>query len=623
MGKTRGAPVVLVCNKDVLRNLAEKEGSGEMTTRLTKQCLKGRTQEYWEKKPGFEVYINELLGRELNHAISQPDGSTRVRGAGKPVHTLALTVGESFEPLLQVICVLRPRRVMLILNQFYSGTPGYDHGGTPGYDHGRELQDLIEKLPHVPDLPQDVRPEVQDVELIELKNDSPTQVFRALLDTMRKPEAQPPDGYVNVVDITGAKKSMVVGAFLYAAHSGLPITYVDFDEYDKDWGKPYGYTCRIGEIANPYEAFRLRDWEQVRRLYESYNFRSARALLGQAGNSGTSGSGILGAMSQTIDNASSGETLYDPWDINKVQRLATLFEMYEAWENGDYTHAKAIADGLNPPLPDDAIPWSIVELGDVWSSAAHISNARSAADHLLNAHLDLKHGKSQPSDSLFAQPLKLLAYVRDELAKIERLIDKNEDYRSAYLRAAGLHEFLLKARLALCWLHNALEAKPKGGSTWQSVATAFGNTERDAFASLMDESSEWKFRRALQNQEEMNVKGGNVRRSSTAPSLQSYYDNLSLDLAGAVYTDAGGNKTPLFVKLRGEAIHTHLYIPRNVAEAALELVQAAVKEFETNWLEHFHPGIFAQAKGKRVESPSWSRLCEVCELDFLPPRLRE
>jgi hypothetical protein len=614
MGKTRGTPVVLVRNKGVLRNLAEKEGSGEMTTRLTKQGLKERTQEYWKEKPGFEVYINELLGRELQ-AISQPNGSTRVRGAGKPVHTLALTVGESFEPLLQVICVLRPRRVVLILNQFYSGTPGYDHG--------RELQDLIEKLPHVPDLPQDVRPEVQDVELIELKNDSPTQVFRALLDTMRKPEAQPPDGHVNVVDITGAKKSMVVGAFLYAAHSGLPITYVDFDEYDKDWGKPYGYTCRIGEIANPYEAFRLRDWEQVRRLYESYNFRSARALLGQAGNSGTSGSGILGAMSQTIDNADDGETLYDQRDINKVQRLATLFEMYEAWENGDYTHARAIADGLTPPLPDDAIPWSVVELGDVWPSAAHISNARSAADSLLKAHMALKQGTSHPSDSLFTHPTKLLAYVRDELAKIERLIDKNEDYRSAYLRAAGLHEFLLKARLVLCWLHNALEAKPKGGSTWQSVATAFGNTERDAFASLMDESSEWKFRRALQNQEEMNVRGGNVRRSSTAPSLQPYYDNLSLDLAGAVYTDASGNTTPLFVKLRGEAIHTHLYIPRNVAEAALELVQAAVKEFETNWLEHFHPGICAQAEGKRVESPSWSRLCEICELDFLPPRLRE
>jgi hypothetical protein len=328
-------------------------------------------------------------------------------------------------------------------------------------------------------------------------------------------------------------------------------------------------------------------------------------------------------MSQTLDNADSREMLYDQKDIDRVRRLATLFAMYEAWENGDYAHARAIADRFNPPLPDDAIPWSIVELGDIWPSAANEPDARSAADHLLNAHLDLKHGKSQPSDSLFAQPLKLLAYVRDELAKIERLIDKNEDYRSAYLRAAGLHEFLLKARIALCWLNNVLEAKPKGDVNWQPVSSAFGANERDVFASLMDESSEGKFRRVLQNQEEMNVKGGNVRRSNAAPSLQPYYNNLLLDLAGAVYTDAGGNTVPLFVKLRGEAIHTHLYISRNVAEAALELVQAAVKEFETGWLEHFHPGTCAQAKGKRVEAPSWSHLCEICGLDFLPPRLRE
>ena len=602
--------------RDVSRNPVEKERIGEMmTTQLTKQGLKESTREYWEKKPGFEVYINKLLGRELNYAISQPDGSTRLRGAGKPVHTLALTVGESFEPLLQAVCVLRPRRVVLILNQFYSGTPGYDHG--------RELRDLIAKLPHVPNLPQNMRPDVQNVEPIVLENDSPTQVFRALRDTMRKPEAQPPDGHVNVVDITGAKKSMVVGAFLYAAHSGLPITYVDFDKYDKDWGKPYGYTCRIGEIANPYEAFRLRDWEQVRRLYESYNFRSARALLGQAGSSGMSGSGILGAMSQTIDNADSREMLYDQQDIDKVWRLATLFAMYEAWENGDYTHARAIANGFNPPLPDDAIPWSIVKLGGVWPSAANNPDARSAADHLLNAHLALKHGTSQPSDSLFAHPMKLLAYVRDELAKVERLITRNEDYRSAYLRAAGLHEFLLKARIALCWFNNALEAKPRGNVNWQPISSAFGANERDVFASLMDESSEWKFRRVLQAGSEINVKGGNIRRSATAPSLQPYYDNLSLDLAGAVYIDASGNTVPLFVKLRGEAIHTHLYIPRNVAEAALKLVQAAVKEFETGWLEHFHPGTCAQADGKRVEAPSWSRLCEICGLDFLPPRLRE
>jgi len=585
-----------------------------MSFYLTSSELKQRTIEYWKKRLGYECYIRELLGRELCHAKSQADG--RLRGVGKPVHTLALTVGESFEPLLQVICVLRPKRVVLILNSFY--------GGTPGYDHGCSLKKLIKSLPQAPDLPEDVRPALQDdaFELIELEKDSPTQVFRALRDAIRKPEAQPPPGHVNVVDITGAKKSMVVGAFLYAAHSGLPITYVDFDEYDKDWGKPYGYTCRIGEIANPYEAFRLRDWEQVRRLYESHSFRNARALLGEAGNSGKSGSGILGAMSQTLDG--DGESLYDESDINRVQRLATLFEMYEAWENGDYARAKTLATRVDPSLPDDAVPWSVTELGDAWPSAADAVDARSAADSLLRAHLALKQGGSKPSDSLFAQPRKLLAYVRDELAKIERLIAKNEDYRSAFLRAAGLHEFLLKARIALCWLNNALEAKTRGGATWQSVADAFGAAENEAFASLMDESSEWKFRRALQAgaQEEMNVKGGNVRRTAAAPSLQPYYDQLPLDLANAVYTDASGNSTPFFVKLRGEAIHTHLYIPRNVAEAALALVRVAVEEFEMNWLEHFHPGTCTQFNGKLVAAPSWGRLCEICQLDFLPPRLR-
>lgn len=589
-----------------------------MTPQLTKTALKERTQEYWDKKPGYDCYLNELLGRELQEASKEP---IHLRGVGQPVHTLALTVGESFEPLLQVVCVLRPRRVVLILNAFY--------GGTPGNDHGEDLKQIMLKLAKVKDLPEGMRPELRsdkqqnDFDLIELTNDTPTQVFRALRQAMQKPEAQPPEGHTNVVDITGAKKSMVVGAFLYAAHSGLSITYVDFDEYDAQWGKPYGYTCRIGEIANPYEAFHLRDWEQVRRLYESYSFRNARALLGEAASAGNSGTGILGAMSQTLDGHN-GEPLFDQNDVERVMHLTSLFEMYEAWENGDYSFAKSLKDSFDPPLPSDVVPWSVEVLGDIWPKATDDSDAGKAADALLRAHLALKQGSSQPADSLFAQPGRLLAYVCDELAKIERLITKNEDYRSAYLRAAGLHEFLLKARLALCWLNNALEAKPKGGD-WQPLATAFGNAEKDAFASLMDESSEWKLRRTLQatTTSEINVKGGNIRRCDANPSPPSYWNGLPFDFAAAVYADSDSNTTPLFIKLRGEAIHTHLYIPRSIADAALELVRAAVEEFKTKWLQHFYPGALANVTDRRVEAPSWARLCEVCGLNFLPPRLRQ
>lgn len=590
---------------------------GNMGCQLRKSELRLRTQEYWGKRPGYECYyecyIHELLGRELQHANSQPDGAERLRGVGKPVHTLALTVGESFEPLLQVVCVLRPRRVVLILNAYY--------GDTPGRDHGEDLTQLMVKLASVADLPEEMRPELKDknFDLVVLPQDTPTQVFRALRQAMQKPEAQPPEGQTNVVDITGAKKSMVVGAFLYAAHSGLPITYVDFDEYDTQWGKPYGYTCRIGEIANPYETFHLRDWEQVRRLYESYSFRNARALLGEAASAQNAGTGILGAMSQTLDSGGS-EPLFDQNDVERVQRLASLLEMYEAWENGDYATAKKIKESFQPLLPDDVVPWSIDELGDVWPAVTSAPDARTAADALLRAHLALKQGSSKPADSLFAQPVQLLAYVCDELAKIERLITKNEDYRSAYLRAAGLEEFLLKARLCTSWLNGALSVTV-GSAPPVAYNALSASDQAKGFAAIVSHSSADTMRDTLRRKQALELRHAkmNVELSSSAPSLDDYWKGKALDFD----TFLSSWSNPGFSRLRGEAIHTHLYIPHSIADAALALVRAAVEEFKTKWLQHFYPGVLANAIDRRVEAPSWARLCEVCELNFLPPRLRQ
>lgn len=585
-----------------------------MSDKLTKDDLRKRTREYWEKglkKWGakYDWYIKNLLGQELQAANTSPD---RLQGVGQSVHTLALTVGESFEPLLQVVCVLKPQRVVLILNRLY--------GKKPGQAQGKTLQDLIRDLHNLTDLPENMRPSLDNnsFELQVLKQDTPTHVFRALRDALQKQEAQPPPGFTNVVDITGAKKSMVVGAFLYAAHSGLPITYVDFDDYDEDWGKPYGYTCRIGTIANPYEAFHLRDWEQVRRLYESYSFRNARALLGMAGSAGNAGTGILGAMSQAL-SGSGGVPLFDPSDIDNVNRLVSMFKMYEAWENGDYAEAKRLKDGFNPPLPPDVVPWSIEELGSIWPHVAGVSSARTAAQNLLASHLALKQGAPDPSNSLFAQPLPLLAYVRDELAKIERLIEKNEDYRSAYLRAAGLDEFLFKARLCMSWLNNHL-AIMVGRNPPVAVTSLSSADQINGFKNLVEHSGADMMRDTLRGAGNLELRQArmSVRLGSNAPSLGEYWKGKSLDLDTVQH-----NNKPCFIKLRGEAIHTHLYIPRPIAEAALELVRAAVEEFENNWLECFHPGTLASAQGTLVEAPSWSHLCEVCGLTFLPPRLRQ
>ena len=127
-------------------------------------------------------------------------------------------------------------------------------------------------------MPEEYRPGSYDdtnFTLQVLTTDTPTDVLRALKDAFQKPETQPSKDvrskeieYINAVDITGGKKSMVVGTFLYAVHSELPITYVDFGKYNSDFSKPYGYSCKIGQITDPYKAFQLRDWERIRQLYE-------------------------------------------------------------------------------------------------------------------------------------------------------------------------------------------------------------------------------------------------------------------------------------------------------------------------------------------------------------------
>jgi hypothetical protein len=581
-----------------------------MSCQLTKPDLKGRTLQYWEQKPSYDCYITQLLGRELQEAAKD---SARLRGLENPVHTLALTVGESFEPLLQVVCVLRPRRVVLILNNFY--------GDTPGIDRGEDLKRFMLKLAQAADLPEKMRPKLKDCDfdLVELEADTPTHVFRALRKAMQKEEAEPPREHTNVVDITGAKKSMVVGAFLYAAHSGLPITYVDFDEYDTKWGKPYGYTCRIGEIANPYEAFRLRDWEQVRRLYTSYSFRNARALLGEPSETDKPGTGIMAAMSQAIDG-SADAALFDLGDVNKTHRLAAMLEMYDAWENGDYASANSLKNGFNPSLSSDVVPWCVSELGDVWPTVAGTQAAQYPADALLKAHLALKQGVSSPTDSLFAQPVKLLAYIRDELAKIERLITNNEDYRSAFLRAAGLEEFLLKSRLCVAWLEGVLDVTA-GSSPPVAPSTLSDSDRAKGFDAIVGHSSADAMRETLRRKQPLDLRHAKMKVAlgSTAPRLNEYWKGHLLDFDAFV----SNWNNPGFTRLRGEAIHTHLYIPRSIAEATLELVRASVVEFENNWIEQFYPGTLISVESKLVEAPSWTRLCDVCELTFLPPQLRQ
>jgi hypothetical protein len=350
--------------------------------------LERKTQRYWDNyehanpEPCLERYIVELLPEEMKHAQQNkklPD---------KTCDTLVLLVGFSIEPLLQAVYAYKPRKVFLILNQRY----GRDKSGE---NWGKMVERLIGKLPKPPDtIKQDV---IQA---------GPQQVFRTLLKRVRQTEGA-------IIDITGAKKNMVAGAFLYAALASVPVSYVDFadDAYDPEKGKPYGYLCDVGALDNPYEKFALRDWERVRQLYHRHKFCDARRLL--VGEDGKTSNTVLATMME-----------YLPDSEQPIRVLAEILHCYELWDAGLYNEAAEQARKITGFRP----PTAVERLDGKWFKTEQARFTRGLAN-------------------FYEDTPEFQAYVYDELAHIDRLIKFNHDYRSAFLRAGSLNEVVMVARL--------------------------------------------------------------------------------------------------------------------------------------------------------------------------------
>ena len=219
--------------------------------------LKRATRDYWDAYEPSEIdaamqrYIcdgidelnnQSLLEAELEHA-------RRTRNiTARPCETLVLMVGHSLEPLLQSVCVYEPQKVVLLLNEDGYGPEEEWHvfAGhlTEAIEH-LVSEGLLDQHPEIPGEGGDQGYAVAD---------TPEAVFRRLVEVLA-------DETDVVIDVTGGKKSMVSGAYLYAAYAGTRISYVDFDEYDPEYRRPYGYSCKIGGLSNPYDAFVLREWE--------------------------------------------------------------------------------------------------------------------------------------------------------------------------------------------------------------------------------------------------------------------------------------------------------------------------------------------------------------------------
>jgi hypothetical protein len=538
-------------------------------------------------------YFEELLPLEVQCAESDKDEPARLPAQDKQGGVLVLLVGFSIDPLLQSICAYKPDQVVLVLNARYGEPPD----GRSGQEFGNYVASFFPSL--TPKLiANQISASNGNVEFIILDKDHPSDVFRKLREKLL-PRLQ--KGERLVLDITGGKKSMVAGAFLFGAFTGVSISYVDFDEYDPVNRAPRGYTCCIGILPNPYETFRIRDWERVRELYNRYMFRNVGAILDQ----------IIPSMNGWFSDD----------EIRAANTLRQVMTMYELWDNGDYCGALNTYEGFKNRLKGCLrLPTAVEVLGknNYWPSGED--------PQTLLSQLKLLEQGNAGRPSLYVDVEKLLIYTRDELAKVQRLVKYNEDCRSALLRAVGLTEVLLRARL-LILIHSgkvevAIKPNPNQSAQYQSWSEIDSEMKQSIEKQIVEEDSVYRLIPALRYRADGS---SDDRRKQTRLRCQKGQGECEVWLrraSDAPRLDENGEflKSLNDIKeLRNKAIHTYLSVRHSSADASLVVAKKSLSEFTEKWAVL----ISGQNVQVHTDSVKWTELCEVCGITFLPPSKEE
>jgi len=372
----------------------------------------------------------------------------------------------------------------------------------------------------------------------------PASVFNILVNVLHNEEDA-------VIDITGGKKSMVTGAFMYAAYAGAKISYVDFEEYDPKKRRPFGFGCKIGELTNPYKEFALHEWERVRTLYKRYQFRDAHDLL-------------LGSILYTMANIL-------PETVKPIQDLGAFLDYYEKWDYGDFRGAKLISNSMRAFNQ----PSAVKELGDIWYEF-------SDRDFL-----------NKPK-GFYGNLSAMNVYVYDELERICRLVEYKQDYRSAFLRAGGVSEIIMLARVI------QLVRNPMERNNLLDALDEYTPNARKVFIAMLDSEKT-----------NINVQKDIPFRNAPPIIIPKSYPMTAWWKKTTMFS--ANNGWDILLTKRNELAHKYFSVPREWAEDALKFAQANFEDFKGQ------PMI---SKDLQTSALPWFELIQLCGLSgYLPPNL--
>jgi hypothetical protein len=258
--------------------------------------------------------------------------------------------------------------------------------------------------------------------------------------------------------------------------------------------------------------------------------------------------------------------------------------------------------------PDFKPPAAVSELGELWPPI-------HAADwhHLVETLAD------RVRYNLSHRPRAALVYAQDELAKIQRLIEINQDYRSAFIRAHALDQVLLNVRLATLFTQSMFETRD--GQTLATLAQTLGNVQPTNVVSsisrmrdLRDALTESDFTLrpvqlwvAQNNQtQEHRFK---FRQRADARRMNQFWKRCTL---------VDHLEPDQFDHIRNNLAHAHRSVDNRLARAALEFVLANFQDAMEHWLEDFgvtYAEVFRE--DAHLDKMPWRDLMRMLKLDHV------
>lgn len=338
--------------------------------------------------------------------------------------TLIFLLGHSTEPLYLSVGVHLPGKIYLVV----SDTLMRDHNFSrstierriralyraflrDGFDPNEEVEIKFEVF-------TESIPEESDSG--ETSGDAGMDVFCKLRDLMVTIEN---DGSNKIIlDITGSKKNMVAGAFLFGVYNRFGegedekriLHYVDHTVYDFALGRPRFGTCYSSEVKNIYTTFKLSERKKLKEYFDREDFLRARDLAGEINKA-------LSGVSQYKDKAEFYGKLY------------YLCEAYYLWRNCFYEKAYKV-------LIDNDLDHFIRE------------PIREIADSAIKYNNGTRGEWGEDDDiRLLGKSKVLLTYFADVIAFNERMLEEDEDGhvntenpRENFLKVYSIFEMMLE-----------------------------------------------------------------------------------------------------------------------------------------------------------------------------------